>query len=87
MALDDSTLVQQSLNGNTDAFGALVKKYQSAAYGLAFHIVKNFADAQDLAQESFIEAYKNLEKLRDKSKFASWLKGITANVCKMWLRQ
>jgi RNA polymerase sigma-70 factor (ECF subfamily) len=81
MELDDSTLFQQSLNGNTDAFGSLVNKYQNVVYGLAFHIVKNFADAQDLAQESFIAAY--MEKLRDKSKFASWLRGITINVCKM----
>jgi len=87
MLQDDVMLVQKSLTGDINAFGQLVNKYQGAVYGLAFHLVKNFADAQDLAQESFIKAFQNLSQLKDYTKFAYWLKQITANTCRRWLRQ
>ncbi|MDQ1316991.1 MAG: hypothetical protein QG588_640 [Candidatus Poribacteria bacterium] len=80
-------LVQRSLNGDNDAFSQLVHKYQYAVYGLAFHYMKNFADAQDIAQEVFLEAYRKLETLKHPDKFASWLNGITKNLCKMSLRR
>ena len=87
MKFSDSQLIDMVLAGDKNAFGKLMKKYQGAVYGLAFHLVKNFTDAQDLTQEAFIEAYRCLPNLKDKAKFASWLHGITANVCKMWLRK
>jgi RNA polymerase sigma-70 factor (ECF subfamily) len=83
----DSQLINQTLLGDREAFSQLVLKYQGAVYGLAYHKVKNFADAQDIAQEAFMEAYRCLENLQDRSKFASWLYSITANRCKMWLRR
>ena len=46
----DDQLVRQVLEGNIDSFGALVRKYQGIVYGLAYHIVQNFADAEDHAQ-------------------------------------
>jgi RNA polymerase sigma-70 factor (ECF subfamily) len=87
MPQSDVELVQKALAGDLDAFGELVNKYQSAVYGLAFHLVGNFADAQDLAQEAFIKAFQNLSQLKDYTKFAHWLKQITANTCHCWLRQ
>ena len=83
----DSVLVQRSLQGDKDAYGELVTKYQGAVYGLCFHLVGNFADAQDLAQEAFIRAYLDLRQLREPDKFASWLYSVTTNICKMWLRK
>jgi len=50
-------------------------------------LVGNFTDAQDLAQEAFVQAYLSLHQLREPDKFASWLYSVTANICKMWLRQ
>jgi RNA polymerase sigma-70 factor (ECF subfamily) len=83
----DEELVRKTLEGDDDAFESLVTKYQSAVYSWAFHILKNFTDAQDLAQESFIEAYFNLPTLQELSKFASWLRSITTNLCISWLRR
>jgi RNA polymerase sigma-70 factor (ECF subfamily) len=80
-------LVKRAVNGDKDAFCALVVKYQHAVYGLAFHYLKNFADAEDVAQEVFLEAYRRLGTLRHPEKFAFWLNGITVNLCKMWLRR
>ncbi|MBM3238196.1 sigma-70 family RNA polymerase sigma factor [Candidatus Poribacteria bacterium] len=87
MPQSDVEFVQEALAGDLDAFGQLVNKYQGAVYGLAFHLVGNFADAQDLAQEAFIKAFQNLSQLKDYTKFAHWLKQITANTCHRWLRQ
>jgi len=86
MKQTDAQLVKEVLKGNTASFGILVRKYQGAVYGLAYHLVKDFTEAEDIAQEAFLQAYLNLSQLRDLSKFAGWLKRITCNICKMWLR-
>ena len=86
MRLSDEVTVRRCLEGDGDAFGLLVAKYQNAVYGLCFHMVGNFADAQDLTQETFVKAYLDLAKMRDPSRFASWLHGIAVNMCRMWLR-
>ena len=79
-------IIERAMKGDIAAFGLLAKRHYNAIYGLAFHFLRNFDDAQDLAQEVFIEAFQHLGELRDPSKFASWLRGITINLCKMWLR-
>jgi RNA polymerase sigma-70 factor (ECF subfamily) len=87
MKQTDNQLVKQVLEGNIDSFGDLVRKYQGVVYGLAYHIVKNFADAEDLAQEVFVRAYFELPRLRDPSRFAGWLRRIAYNTCIMWIRR
>jgi len=86
MKKSDEEIIQQVLDGQVDAFSELVEKYQSAVYALAFHITKSFEDARDLAQEAFLKSYTSLETLRDKSKFAPWLKRITRSICLNWLK-
>ncbi len=83
----DKFFVQRCLNGEKDAFGALVGKYKNAVYGLAYSKVHNFHDAQDIAQEVFIDAYKNLRSLKHPHRFSSWIYTITANRCRMWLHE
>lgn len=87
MGLSDEAAIKQCLEGDRDAFCLLVEKYQNAVYGLCYHMVGNFADAQDLTQEAFVRAYLDLAKIREPSKFASWLNRLTVNVCRMWLRE
>jgi RNA polymerase sigma-70 factor (ECF subfamily) len=84
---EDIDLVERSLQGERDAFEDLVRKYQDAVYGLAFHLTGNFADAQDIAQQAFVTAYLKLPQLKDPGRFASWLKRITVNECISWSRQ
>jgi RNA polymerase sigma-70 factor (ECF subfamily) len=85
--MTDSECIAKVLNGNVDAYRYLVQKYQGAVYGLAFRMVNNFADAEDLAQESFLRAYLDLHQLKDHRRFAGWLRQVTLNVCRMYLRQ
>ena len=83
----DDQLVEKTLQGDINAFGMLVNRYRGLVHGLTFHIVSNFQDAEDIAQEAFIKAYESLSTLKDKAKFGNWLRIITLNLCKMWLRK
>lgn len=82
----DAELVQHARDGDGAAFGELLRRYQGLIYGLAYHQVGNFADAQDVAQEAFVKAFRSLSRLEQPDRFASWLKAIAANEGKMWLR-
>ena len=84
---EDRCFVQRCLNGEKEAFGVLVDKYKDAVYGLAYRKVRNFEDAQDIGQEVFIAAYKNLHTLKHPHRFGSWIYTITVNQCRMWLRK
>ena len=83
----DETLVKQTLSGDKDAFSLLVRKYQGMVCGLAYHKLGNFEDAQELVQEAFLYAYRDLHRLEDPSKFSHWLYSITSNTCVSWGRK
>ena len=81
MHTPDEQLVQRALAGDLDSFNLLVAKYQGTIYGLAYHLAANFADAQDITQETFLRAYERLEQLKDPGKFSVWIRQIAANAC------
>ena len=81
----DEQLVESARTGDREAFGKLVVKHQNTVYATAYHLVGRFDAAEDLAQESFLEAYRCLSGLRDPAKFAAWLRGLTRRVCLNWL--
>jgi RNA polymerase sigma-70 factor (ECF subfamily) len=82
----DAELVELTRRGDRDAFGALVARYQGHVYGLAYSLADNWAEAQDIAQETFIRAYTNLDQLRDPERFPAWLRRITFSVTMNWLK-
>jgi RNA polymerase sigma factor (sigma-70 family) len=82
----DGYLVSKCLNGEPEAFSLLVDKYRMAVYALAYSKLHNFHDAEDLAQEVFIKAYKKLRTLRRYDNFHAWLYAITTNLCKDQIR-
>ncbi len=82
----DGELVTQTRAGDADAYGMLVARYQGHVYGLAYSFVENWAEAQDIAQETFIRAYLNLDQLQDPARFAAWLRRVTFSVAMNWLR-
>ena len=84
--MSDQDLVRLTLQGQSDCYRPLVARYQGHVYGLAYSLVANWTDAQDIAQETFIRAYSNLDQLRDGSKFAAWLRRVTFGVAMDWLR-
>ena len=65
----DELSVSRTLSGDKNAFSKLVQKYGSAVYGLAYHLVGDFADAQGLTQKAFVTTYKRLPQLKDHSRF------------------
>ena len=86
MRTEDGYLVDQCLDGDSAAFGLLVDTYRSSIYALAYSRVRNFHDAEDLAQETFIKAYRNLRTLNRGDNFRAWVYSITSNLCKNFLR-
>ena len=83
----DEALVVASLNGDSDAFGWLVEKYQNSAMALALSYVRDFHDAQEVVQEAFLNAYCKLVQLNNPKRFKSWFHTIVANGCRSWLRK
>lgn len=83
----DSVFIQQTLNGQRNAFEHLVQRYKTTIFSLALKHLRNFHDAQDIVQEAFLQAYIQLPTLKDTSKFSSWLRRIALNLCHAWHRQ
>ena len=77
--MNENRRVQQVLSGNTSAFAYFVETYQDMAFTIARRICGNVQDAEDVVQESFVKAYRNLHAFRGESKFSSWLYRIVYN--------
>ena len=87
MQFEDAQLVYLCLEGDTQAYGRLVDHYQGAVYATAYYYVGRHGAAEDVAQDSFFEAYRHLRRLNDPSKFGPWLKEITCRTAANWLRK
>lgn len=84
---DDVIWVQQTLAGDKEMFHHLVRKYQSVIYSQILSQVENPDDAQELTQEVFLEAYRDLNSLKQLEYFYAWLRQIARNHCLDWLRK
>lgn len=84
---EDKESVAQSRNGDHAAFEALIRKHQQMIHSLTFRMTGSLADCQDLAQETFIRAYRQLDSYQGTAKFSSWLYRIAVNTCLDWRRQ
>ena len=71
--IDDQPYIDDVLKGNTNAFSILVDKYKTMVYTLAIKIVKSREEAEEISQDTFIKAFKNLSKFKGDSKFSTWL--------------
>ena len=76
----DRSLVERTLAGDKNAFRTLVERYQSRAHAIALGVVGNYEDAEDIAQEAFVKAYRNLASFRGQSSFYTWLYRIIFNL-------
>jgi RNA polymerase sigma-70 factor (ECF subfamily) len=77
----DARAVAACQRGERDAFDELVERYQRDIYWLCYRYVGEHGDAADLAQESFIKAYRAIGRFRGKSSFSTWLYRIAVNTC------
>lgn len=85
--MNELELVKEAKYGEQRTFGLLVDRYYHMVYGICFRMTGNAADADELAHDSFVEAYLQLGQLKDPSRFGGWLKTLTLNVCRMWRRR
>ena len=79
-ASDERHLIHQAKNGSHEAFRSLVERYMKQAYNIAYHIVNDHDDAEDVAQESFVRSYRALPSFRGDAEFSTWLYRIVTNV-------
>lgn len=87
MKNSDERLVRKAKTGDRNAFGKLAKKYQKKILYLAYDLVGNYAEAQDLAQEAFFKAFDKLSQFQERAKFSTWLYRITVNLAIDWHRK
>lgn len=75
----DSVYIKRVLDGNTDNFRYFIQKYKDMAFSIAVSVVKNEFDAEEVVQEAFVKAFKNLKSFRGKSEFKTWFYRIVIN--------
>src|SRR4030095_5179192 len=81
---DERGWIARSQDGDHQAFESLVKEHQTMIYSLCYRMTGSMTDAEDLAQETFVAAFRNLNAFRGESKFSSWLYRIATNQCLNW---
>jgi RNA polymerase sigma-70 factor, ECF subfamily len=80
-------LVAEVRKGSTAAFDELVRTFQAPMFNLAFRMTNNWEEANDLAQEVFVKAYRAIDRFRGEAKFSTWLYALAANACRSRLRR
>jgi RNA polymerase sigma-70 factor (ECF subfamily) len=85
--LSDEILIRQAQAGRQSAFAMLVKRYEQYAFTLAFRFVKNREDATEIAQDSFLRAFRYLPDFRGDAKFSTWLYKIIYSTSLNFLRK
>ena len=84
---DDVQLIRAVLAGDDSAFGILVEKYQKGVHALAWRKIGDFHYAEEITQDTFVLAYRNLSTLKNPSQFLRWLHVIANRRCLNWLRE
>ena len=85
--IDDTMLIREAQRGNRAAFEELVRQYDRAVLRLAYHLTGSESDAQDIYQEAFLKAYKNVGSFRFECSFYTWIYRIVTNLCLDHLRK
>jgi RNA polymerase sigma-70 factor (ECF subfamily) len=83
----DEELVARSMGGDLDSFNQLVLRWERPIYALAYRVIGREEDARDVAQETFLRAFRALSGFKGQAKFSSWLYRITLNLCRDWIRK
>lgn len=79
--LSDEELVQLVKGGNVEPFDELVRRHEVKIHNLCYKMLKNYDDAKDMAQETFLKAYRNINNFDGRSRFTTWLYRIAVNNC------
>lgn len=84
---EDVQLIHDILSGDDDAFSTLVQKYQRSVHALAWRKISDFHYAEEITQDTFLQAYKKLSTLKNPHQFAGWLYVIANRLCINWLQR
>ncbi len=87
MVATDEELVARSMAGDADSFNQLVLRWERPIYALAYRVIGRDEDARDVAQETFLRAFRALPGFKGQAKFSSWLYRIALNLCRDWIRR
>jgi RNA polymerase sigma-70 factor (ECF subfamily) len=86
-AAGERELIRLAQQGDTEAFSQLVVQHQRAVFNIAYRMVGNHQEAEDVAQESFAKAYQALARFDQERPFAPWLYRITTNTALNWIKR
>ena len=84
---NDVQLIRRILSGDDEAFSTLVEKHQKGVHALAWRKVKDFHYAEEITQDTFLQAYKKLSTLKNPNQFAGWLYVIANRLCINWIQR
>ena len=84
---DDVQLIQRTLSGDDTAFGVLLRRHQKSVHALVWRKIGDFHTAEDITQDTFLQAYKKLSTLKNHHQFAGWLYVIADRLCIDWSRK
>jgi len=85
--LGDNEIISRVLKGEQNAYAELVNRYQGYVFTLVLRMIKGREDAEEVAQDVFVKAYRSLADFRGESKFSTWLYTITNTTCITFLRK
>ncbi len=85
--LSDKQLAEMCRRGERQAYTALVSRYSERVFAICLGILGNVHDAEDLAQEALLKGFRQIDRLRDKERFAPWIAVIARNLCLDFLRR
>ncbi|MDB5161384.1 MAG: polymerase, sigma-24 subunit, subfamily [Candidatus Saccharibacteria bacterium] len=85
--IDEAKLIAHSINGDNEAYAEVVNRYKNAVYYHCFAIVRDEDVAQDIAQDTFISAFYNLNRYDNKYRLSTWLFKISTNKCLNYLKK
>nr|WP_068555001.1 sigma-70 family RNA polymerase sigma factor [Thermotalea metallivorans]KXG77098.1 ECF RNA polymerase sigma-E factor [Thermotalea metallivorans] len=83
----ENNLIEKSKQGDVESFETLIREYQTVAFNIAFRMLGNMEDANDVTQEALIKVYKSIKTFHGQSSFSTWLYRIVTNTCLDELRK
>ncbi len=87
MLLSDKEIIEKYLSGDVESFELLIRKYEEGIYRYCFRFTGNYEDAQDMAQQTFIKVFENIEKVDLENSLKSWIYTIATNLCRTLYRK
>ena len=85
--MEEKELISKAKRGDQDAFGQLVLAHQNKVYSLCVHLLGSREEAEDMAQEAFLKAWRSLDSFLGESSFSTWMHRLTTNLCLDHLRK